>query len=116
MTRNVPLALARVKQAAAVASIEIFVIAQLKTAAFSPYLFKKDLGIGDSSKVEGIDKFASFMASLSTPMLIALAAIAPVALIIGAGALMFGNRRAGTIIAGTVAALALGACATGLVN
>ena len=47
------------------------------------------------------------MASLSTPLLVALAAIAPVALIFGAGLLMFGHRRAGAILAGTVGALAL---------
>jgi hypothetical protein len=79
-------------------------------------LFRKDLGIPESSSVEGIDKFADFMASLSTPLLIALAAVAPLALIFGAGALMLGNRRAVMIIASTVGALALAACATGLVN
>ena len=81
-----------------------------------PLLFKSDLGIPNSTHVEGIDKFAQFMASLSTPLLIALAAVAPIALIFGAGALMFGNRRALTIIASTVGALAIAASATGLIN
>ena len=81
-----------------------------------PLLFKSDLGIPESSKVQGIDKFAQFMASLSTPLLIALAAVAPLALIFGAGAMMIGNRRALMIIASTVGALALAASATGLVN
>ncbi|HEV3071836.1 MAG TPA: hypothetical protein VGY76_10485 [Solirubrobacteraceae bacterium] len=81
-----------------------------------PFLFKSDLGVPDSSKVEGVAKFAKFMASLSEPLLIALAAVAPVALIFGAGALMLGNRNALKIIAGTIGALALAASATGLVN
>jgi hypothetical protein len=105
-----------VRSARAIALAEAAVIVVLKTAATYPYLFKSDLGIPESSKVEGVDKFAAFMASLSTPLLIALAAVAPLALIFGAGALMLGHRRAGAIIAGTVGALALAASATGLVN
>jgi hypothetical protein len=121
ITRNIPGAVRRVRLAAKVALIETFVIVSLKVGAaaahpFTPYLFRKDLGIPESSNIEGIDKFAAFMASLSTPLLVALAAIAPVALIFGAGLLMFGHRRAGAIVAGTVGALALAACATGLVN
>jgi hypothetical protein len=107
----------RLRLAAKVAAYETAVIVLLKSGALeAPFLFKKDLGIPESSHVEGIDKFAQFMSSLSTPLLIALAAIAPIALIFGAGALMFGHRRAGMIIAGTVGALALAACATGIVN
>ncbi len=119
ITRNIPGAVRRVRLAARVAVIETFVIVSLKVWAahpFTPYLFRKDLGIPESSNIEGIDKFAAFMASLSTPLLVALAAIAPVALIFGAGLLMFGHRRAGAILAGTVGALALAACASGLVN
>lgn len=116
MTTNVSLAVRRLKLAMRVALFEGAVIVALKTVTVSPFLFKKDLGIGESSSVEGVNKFAAFMSSLSTPLLIALAAVAPIALIFGAGALMFGNRRAGAIIAGTVGALALAACATGLVN
>ncbi len=119
MTRNIPGAIRRVRLAAKLALIETFVIVSLKAWAAAhpliPYLFRKDLGIPDSSKIEGIDKFAAFMASLSTPLLVALAAIAPIALIFGAGLLMFGHKRAGGILAGTVGALALAACATGLV-
>jgi hypothetical protein len=105
----------RLKSAASVALLELAVILIVKTGP-TPLLFKADLGIGESSKVEGINKFAAFMASLSTPLLIALAAVAPLALIFGAGALMIGNRRALTIIASTIGALALAASATGLVN
>jgi hypothetical protein len=105
----------RLKSAARVALLEFAVILIVKTGP-TPLLFKADLGIGESSKVEGINKFAAFMASLSTPLLIALAAVAPLALIFGAGALMIGNRRALTIIASTIGALALAASATGLVN
>lgn len=105
----------RIKLAQRVAVLQAAAILVVKTATV-PFLFKGDLGIPESSKVEGIDKFAAFMASLSTPLLIALAAVAPLALIFGAGALMMGNRRALTIIAGTIGALALAASATGLVN
>jgi hypothetical protein len=122
-SRDIPGALRRVRLAVRVALIEMFAIVAIKAYAaavgahmFTPYLFRKDLGIPDSSNIEGIDKFAAFMASLSTPLLVALAAIAPVALIFGAGLLMLGHRKAGTILAGTVGALALAACATGLVN
>jgi hypothetical protein len=116
MTRNIRRAIRRLTLAAELALLETGVIVVLKGGLVTPFLFKKDLGIPDSSNVEGIDKFAQFMSSLSTPLLIALAAIAPIALIFGAGALMFGHRRAGMIIAGTVGSLALAACATGLVN
>ena len=123
MTRNIPGAVRRVRLAVKVALIETFVIVSIKAYAaavaahtFTPYLFRKDLGIPESSNIEGIDKFAAFMASLSTPLLVALAAIAPIALIFGAGLLMFGHRRAGAILAGTVGALALAACASGLVS
>jgi hypothetical protein len=104
------------RQAAAVSLLEAAIYGLGKAVLTYPFLFKSDLGIGESSKVEGINKFAAFMASLSEPLLIALAAVAPLALIFGAGALMFGNRRALGIIAGTVGALALAASATGLVN
>lgn len=118
MTRNTKLAVRRLLLAAKVSVIETVVIVPIKLAVanpFLPLLFRKDLGIPESSKIEGIDKFAAFMANLSTPLLVALAAIAPLALIFGAGLLMFGHRRAGAVLAGTVAALALAACATGLV-
>jgi hypothetical protein len=117
MTTNVQRATHCLKLAVKVTRIETAVIVVVKSGALqAPFLFKKDLGIPESSKVEGINKFAQFMSSLSTPLLIGLAAVAPIALIFGAGALMMGHRRAGMIIAGTVGALALAACATGLVN
>jgi hypothetical protein len=116
---NMQLAARRVRLAGKVSVIEGVLIVSIKLAAhplFLPLLFRKDLGIPESSKIEGVDKFAAFMANLSTPLLVALAAIAPLALIFGAGLLMFGHRRAGAVLAGTVAALALAACATGLVS
>jgi hypothetical protein len=116
MTERVNAARRKLRQAAAVSLLEATVIAVAKAAVSYPFLFKTDLGIPESSNVQGIGKFAAFMASLSTPLLIALAAVAPLALMFGAGALMLGNRRAGAIIAGTVGALALAASATGLVN
>jgi hypothetical protein len=125
MTAITPGASRRLRLAAVIAAIEASVLVPLNVSVvrhlltahwFTPLLFRKDLGIPDSSKIEGIDKFAAFMANLSTPLLVALAAIAPLALIIGAGLLMFGARRAGAILAGTVGALALAACASGLVS
>ncbi len=115
MTRNIQRARARLRRAREIALVELAMIVIVKTGTI-PLLFKADLGVPDSSKVEGIDKFAAFMASLSTPLLIALAAVAPLALIFGAGALMMGNRKALTIIGSTIGALALAASATGLVN
>jgi len=115
MTTKIHLARARVKLAAYIAVLEGGLILLIKTGP-SPLLFRSDLGIGDSTKVEGVDKFAAFMGSLSTPLLICLAAVAPLAIIFGAGALMIGNKRALTIIASTIGALALAASATGLVN
>jgi hypothetical protein len=114
MTEKIRAARRRLRHALTVTQVELAVILIVK-AGTVPLLFKSDLGIPDSSEVEGIDKFA-VMASLSTPLLIALAAVAPLALIFGAGALMIGNRRALTIIASTIGALALAASATGLVN
>jgi len=115
MTRKRHATRSRRKSAVSVTLVELGVILIVKAGPV-PLLFKSDLGIGESSKVEGINKFAAFMASLSTPLLISLAAVAPLALIFGAGALMIGNRRALTIIASTIGALALAASATGLVN
>jgi hypothetical protein len=115
MTRKFRTARSLLASAAHVTIVELGVILVVKAGPM-PLLFKSDLGIGESSKVEGINKFAAFMASLSTPLLISLAAVAPLALIFGAGALMIGNRRALTIIASTIGALALAASATGLVN
>lgn len=112
---NMQLAARRLRLAAKVSVIEAVVIVPIKLVPLLPLLFRKDLGIPESSKIEGVDKFAAFMANLATPLLVALAAIAPLALIFGAGLLMFGHRRASTVLAGTVAALALAACATGLV-
>jgi len=116
MRENWPAARRKLRQAVWVLLLEVAMFADVKAVAAYPYLFKSDLGIPDSSKVEGVDKFAAFMASLSEPLVIALAAVAPLALLFGAGALMLGNRRALGIIAGTVGALALAASATGLVN
>jgi hypothetical protein len=115
MTRNIELARARLRRAREVALVELGMIVVAKSGMV-PLLFKSDLGVPDSSHVEGINKFAAFMASLSTPLLIALAAVAPLALIFGAGALMMGNRKALTIIGSTIGALALAASATGLIN
>ncbi len=115
MTRRIRLARALAIRAIHITLLELAVILVVRAGPV-PLLFKSDLGIGESSKVEGINKFAAFMASLSTPLLIALAAVAPLALIFGAGAMMIGNRRALTIIASTIGALALAASATGLVN
>jgi hypothetical protein len=116
MRKNWPAARRRLRQAVMVSLLEGTIFVSVKVVLAYPFLFKSDLGIGESSKVEGINKFAAFMASLSDPLLIALAAVAPLALIFGAGALMLGHRRAMGIIAGTVGALALAASATGLVN
>lgn len=116
MSKNSLDALRRLLLAAKITALEVTIIVPVRLLAVPPDLFRKDLGIPESSKIEGIDKFAAFMASLSEPLLVALAAIAPLALIFGAGLLMFGHRRAGAILAGTVGALALAACATGLVN
>ena len=119
MTRNILDAKRLLRLAIVAACLETVAIMAMKWVAihpFLPYLFRRDLGIPTSSNLEGIDKFAAFMASLSSPLLVALAAVAPLALMFGAGLLMVGHRRAGAIIASTVGALALAACATGLVN
>ncbi len=116
MSKNWPAARRMLRYAAVVSLLEAAAFAAVRAVAAYPYLFKSDLGIGESSKVEGVNKFAAFMASLSDPLLIALAAVAPLAFIFGAGALMLGHRRALGIIAGTVGGLALAASATGLVN
>jgi hypothetical protein len=105
----------RLTRALSLFASQLAVIVVLK-AGVVPLLFKSDLGVPESSNMQGIDKFAAFMASLSTPLLVALASVAPIALIFGAGALLMGNKKALTIIASTVGALALAASATGLVN
>jgi hypothetical protein len=79
----------------------------------SPDIVRKAAGIG--SNAQGLERFISATDSLVTPAVIALAALAPLACLVGAGALMFGNRRGLIIIAAALGTLVFVASLKGIV-
>jgi hypothetical protein len=76
-------------------------------------IVRKAAGIGDTAT--GLEKFVSASDALITPATIAIAAIAPLACIVGAGALMFGNRKGGVIIGSALGTLVFVASIKGIV-
>jgi hypothetical protein len=66
-------------------------------------------------RADGLGKFVNAAKALSEPATIAMAAIAPLACIVGAGALMFGNRRGMVIIGAALGTLVFCASVTGIV-
>jgi hypothetical protein len=71
-------------------------------------------GIGKTTA--GLGKFVSAADALVGPAVIAMAAIAPLACVVGAGALMFGNRRGITIIGAALGTLIFVASVSGIVQ
>jgi hypothetical protein len=76
-------------------------------------IVRKAAGIDSTS--DGLGKFTSAADALVTPAIVALAAIAPLACIVGAGALMFGNRRGMVIIGAALGTLVFVASIKGIV-
>jgi hypothetical protein len=66
----------------------------------------------NSAGLGGITKAAN---ALISPILVALFAIAPIAALIGAGAVMFGHRRGVVIVAAALGALILAGAVKGIV-
>jgi len=66
-------------------------------------------------RADGLGKFVNASRALVEPATIAMAAIAPLACIVGAGAVMFGNRRGMTIIGAALGTLVFCASLTGIV-
>jgi hypothetical protein len=54
---------------------------------------------------EGLDGFVNAANALLTPALVAMAAVAPLGCVVGAGALMFGSRRGMVIIGASLGTL-----------
>lgn len=63
---------------------------------------------------EGMGKLLGIVARLQKPLVVAVIAIVPLALIAGAGALAVGSRKGVMIMGGAVAGAVLAACASGL--
>jgi hypothetical protein len=76
-------------------------------------IVRKAAGIDDSS--DGLERFVNAANALVTPAVIAIAAIAPLACIVGAGALMFGNRKGLVIIGAALGTLVFVASIKGIV-
>lgn len=60
---------------------------------------------GDDCEADGLQGFVKAADALVSPAIVAMAAITPIACILGAGALMFGNRRGLPIIGSALGAL-----------
>ncbi len=56
-------------------------------------------------KAEGLDGFVAAADALIGPALVAMAAVAPLGCVVGAGALMFGSRRGMVIIGASLGTL-----------
>src|SRR3954467_12305500 len=56
-------------------------------------------------KAEGLDGFVNAANALVSPALVAMAAVAPLGCVVGAGALMFGSRRGMVIIGASLGTL-----------
>ncbi|RKQ90821.1 hypothetical protein C8N24_0636 [Solirubrobacter pauli] len=56
-------------------------------------------------EAEGLEGFVNAANALIGPALVAMAAVAPIGCVVGAGALMFGNRRGLVIIGSTLGTL-----------
>ena len=76
-------------------------------------IVRKAAGIGDTA--EGLERFVNAANALLTPASIAMAAVAPLACMVGAGALMFGNRRGMVIIGAALGTLVFVASIKGIV-
>jgi hypothetical protein len=76
-------------------------------------IVRKAAGIDDTS--DGLERFVNAANALVTPAVIAMAAIAPLACIVGAGALMFGNRKGLVIIGAALGTLVFVASIKGIV-
>jgi hypothetical protein len=71
---------------------------------------------GIDKTTDGLGKFVNAADALVGPATIAMAAIAPLACVVGAGALMFGNRRGITIIGAALGTLIFVASVSGIVQ
>jgi hypothetical protein len=83
-------------------------------------ILRKAAGVSDSAnptgaKDGGLHKFVAAANELVTPAVVAMAAIAPLACVVGAGALMFGNRRGLVIIGAALGTLVFVASIKGIV-
>jgi hypothetical protein len=76
-------------------------------------IVRKAAGVGNGPG--DLSKFVDAADALVTPAVVAMAAIAPLACIVGAGALMFGNRRGMVIIGSALGALVFVASVKGIV-
>lgn len=76
-------------------------------------IVRRAAGIGETSS--GLEGFVRTADALITPVMVAMAAIAPLALIAGAGALMVGSRKGGMMMISAIGALVIVASAKGII-
>jgi hypothetical protein len=68
-----------------------------------PAIVRRAASIPESAK--GLDGFVNAANALISPALVAMAAVAPLGCLVGAGALMFGSRRGMVIIGASLGTL-----------
>lgn len=81
----------------------LLLVVVLATAAGQAAIVRRAASIPQDA--EGLEGFVNAANALVGPALVAMAAVAPIGCVVGAGALMFGNRRGLVIIGSTLGSL-----------
>ena len=97
-----PLRRLRLAQALAYGVLALGLLAQLHGVTGAA-IVRRAAGIPDSAP--GLEGFVNAANALLSPALVAAAALAPLGCVVGAGALMFGNRRGMPIIGASLGTL-----------
>jgi hypothetical protein len=103
-----------------VALLAAFVYLGLRLGAAQPVqIIKSAVCSANAGQINcnsaGLGGITSAADALISPILVALFAIAPIAALIGAGAVMFGHRRGVAIVAAALGALVLAGAVKGIV-
>ena len=77
-------------------------------------IIKRAAGVRENAR--GVDRLVSAANELTTPAIVAVGAITPLAMIIGGGLWMVGSRKGIPLIGGAVAALVFVGAVSGLVK
>ncbi|MEA2312704.1 MAG: hypothetical protein QOE28_2672 [Solirubrobacteraceae bacterium] len=93
----------RCARAAIIAAAGVLVAALALPAGAHPEIVRRAASIPQSA--QGLEGFIKAADALITPALVAMAAVAPLGCIVGAGATMFGSRRGMVIIGASLGTL-----------
>jgi len=97
----------------ALALVSIVVAIAVALVSGSAEIVKNAAGVGDAP--EGLGRFVQAADALVTPAIVAVAAVAPLACIVGAASLMFGGRKGLVIIGAALGTLVFVASIKGIV-